>query len=285
MNQKLWLESLWDEWLASASSSQSQSDHEASGLLMGMKHQDKAFTTNRIRAARRLTGPGKIKLWSLTSYYADKNIPLSISMTTRKNYKPSIKFTCPREILKLPKNANSSWSWLKGLWGSTGGLYFPKSGYYLTLRITDAFTSDITRGILNLTGLSWKEYRNEFTLRNHDDIMTFLHKSGMTTGALEFDSMVMMRSLKSRVNLERNYDAANIARSVNAARKQLELSRRIIAEGMLESLPENLRELIELRLAYPDESLEGLGEKLKRKIKKSAVKYRWNKIQKLIVKN
>ena len=107
----------------------------------------------------------------------------------------------------------------------------------------------------------------------------------MTSGALEFDSMVMMRSLKSRVNLERNYDAANIARSVNAARKQLELSRRIIAEGLLESLPENLREVIELRLAYPDESLEGLGEKLKRKIKKSAVKYRWNKIQKLIVKN
>lgn len=285
MNQKLWLESLWDEWLTSESSSQSQSDHEASGLLMGMKHQDKTFTTNRIRAARRLTGPGKIKLWSLTSYYADKNIPLSISMTTRKNYKPSIKFICPHEVLKFPKNANASWSWLKGLWGSTGGLYFPKSGYYLTLRITDAFTSDITRGILNLTGLSWKEYRNEFTLRNHDDIMTFLHKSGMTTGALEFDSMVMMRSLKSRVNLERNYDAANIARSVNAARKQLELSRRIIAEGMLESLPENLRELIELRLAYPDESLEGLGEKLKRKIKKSAVKYRWNKIQKLIVKN
>lgn len=284
MNQKLWLESLWDEWLAS-SSSQSQSDYEASGLLMGMKHQDKTFTTNRIRAARRLTGPGKIKLWSLTSYYANHNIPLSISMTTRKNYKPSIKFTCPHEILKLPKNINSSWSWLKGLWGSTGGLYFPKSGYYLTLRITDAFTSDITRGILNLTGLSWKEYRNEFTLRNHEDIMTFLHKAGMTSGALEFDSMVMMRSLKSRVNLERNYDAANIARSVNAARKQLELSRRIIAEGLLESLPENLREVIELRLAYPDESLEGLGEKLKRKIKKSAVKYRWNKIQKLIVKN
>ena len=282
MNQKLWLESLWDEWLASSSS---QPDYEASGLLMGMKHQDRTFSTNRIRAARRLTGPGKIKLWSLTSYYMNHNIPLSISMITRKNYKPSVKFTCPYEILKLPKNINTSWQWLKGIWGSTGGLYFPKSGYYLTLRITDAFTSDITRGILNLTGLSWKEYRNEFTLRNHEDIMTFLHKAGMTTGTLEFDSMVMMRSLKRRVNLERNYDAANIARSVNAARKQLELSRRIIAEGKLESLPENLREVIELRIAYPDESLEGLGEKLKRKIKKSAVKYRWNKIQKLILKN
>ncbi len=115
--------------------------------------------------------------------------------------------------------------------------------------------------------------------------MTFLHKAGMNSGALEFDSMVMMRSLRNRVNLERNYDSANIARSVNAARRQIELARKIIAEGLLESLPENLREVVELRLAYPDESLEGLGEKLKRKIKKSAVKYRWDKIQKLIGKN
>ena len=116
MNQKLWLESLWDEWLASSSS---QPDYEASGLLMGMKHQDRTFSTNRIRAARRLTGPGKIKLWSLTSYYVNHNIPLSISMITRKNYKPSVKFTCPYEILKLPKNINTSWQWLKGIWGST----------------------------------------------------------------------------------------------------------------------------------------------------------------------
>ena len=285
MNQKLWLESLWDEWLASESSSHSKADYEASGLLMGMKHKNESFTTNRIRAARRLTGPGKIKLWSLTSYYATQNIPLGISMTTRKNQKPSVKFNCPREILKLPKNINSSWQWLKGLWGSTGGLYFPRAGYYLTLIIADKDTSDITRSILSLTGLSWKEHRNEFTLRNHEDIMTFLHKAGMTSGALEFDSMVMMRSLRNRVNLERNYDAANIARSVNAAHRQTELARKIIAEGMLESLPKNLREVIELRLAYPDESLEGLGEKLKPRIKKSAVKYRWDKIQKLIMKN
>ena len=282
MNQKLWLESLWDEWLISDSESP---DYESSGLLMGMKHKNESFSTNRIRAARRLTGPGKIKLWTLTSYFAKHNIPLGISMMTSKTHKPSIKFNCPHEILKLPKNINSSWQWLKGLWGSTGGLYFPKSGYYLTLIITDKNISDITRSIIKLTGLSWKEHRNEFTLRNHDDIMTFLHKSGMTSGALEFDSMVMMRSLRNRVNLERNYDAANIARSVNAARRQIELARKIVAEGMLESLPENLREVVELRLAYPDESLEGLGEKLKRKIKKSAVKYRWDKIQKIISEN
>lgn len=281
MNKELWLESLWDEWLASGSAAP---DYEASGLLMGMKYHNGTFSTNRIRAARRLTGPCRIRLWTLTSYFTDQNIPLGISMTTRRNHKPWIKFSCPQEILKLPKSINTSWPWLKGIWGSTGGLYFPKSGYYLTLIIADKETSDITRNSLSLTGLSWKEHRNEFTLRNHEDIMTFLHKAGMNSGALEFDTMVMMRSLRSRVNLERNYDAANIARSVKAARKQTELARKIISEGLLESLPENLREVVEVRLAYPDESLEGLGEKLKRKIKKSAVKYRWDKIQKLIGK-
>lgn len=250
---------------------------------MGMKYSHNTFSTNRTRAARRLTGPGKIKLWALTSYA--KKMNLEISMLTHKNYKPSVKFTCPREILKLPKNLRCSWPWLKGLWGSTGGLYFPRAGYYLTLIISDLTASEITENILNFTGLSWSRHRNEFTLRNHEDVMTFLCNAGMPYSALKFDDTVMIRSARNQANLARNYDAANIARSVKAAHEQKILAEKILTLGMLEELPDKLREIVELRLLYPDESLEGIGEKLKRKIKKSAVKYRWEKVKKFAAIN
>ncbi len=276
MDKNLWLGELWDEWLTSSAPSQRHADAETSGILMGMKHTHSTFTTNRLRTARRLSG----KLWPLTSYAA--KIPLAFSLITRTKQKPSVKFTCPREILTVPKSSRYAWAWLKGLWGSAGGLYFPKNGYYLTLIISDPETSSITRDIITLTGLSWSEHRSEFTLRNHDDIMTFLHKCGMTSGALAFDEVVMMRSVRSRANLESNYEAANIARSVRAANEQTKLARKILAAGLLDKLPGNLRDVVVLRLEHPDESLEGIGKMLSPPVKKSAVKYRWNKIQRLI---
>ena len=52
--------------------------------------------------------------------------------------------------------------------------------------------------------------------------------------------------------------------------------------GLLEKLPANMRELITLRLEYPDESLSGLGKKLSPEITKASVKYRWSKIRSII---
>ena len=280
MDKDSQLASLWDEWLASPVKSQTNADYEASGLLLGMRHTLSSFTTNRLRAARRLTGPGRVPLWPKTSYA--QNFPLAISMITRPGRKPSVSFTCPAKILRLPKTLRNAWSWLKGLWGSTGGLYFPKAGYYLALIISDPETAEIARAAMTLTGLSWGEHRHEFTLRNHDDIMTFLCNAGMPSGALDFDAVVMMRSVRSRANRESNYDSANIARSLKAAHEQTRTARKVLALGLLERLPQNLRELVSLRLEYPDESLGGLGKRLSPEITKAAVKYRWHKIQSIL---
>ena len=203
-------------------------------------------------------------------------------MLTRPNRKPSVRFTCPAEILTVPENSSATWSWLKGLWGSSGGLYFPKSGYYLTLIISDAEISRAARSILAKTGLSWSEHRNEFTLRNHDDITTFLYNTGMESGALDFEGMTLIRSARNKANLVSNYDTANIARSVKAANAQTKIAEKISESGIIDSLPENLREVVRLRLSNPDISLEELGGKLNPPVSKSTVSYRWKKIKKLI---
>lgn len=279
MNKNLRLAQLWDEWLASPIKSRTQADLEASGLLLGMRN----FSTNRLTAARRLTGPGKVRLWSLTSYSLTHSLP--ISMITRPNHKPSVRFSCSRKILKLPKTQRSAWHWLKGLWGSTGGLYFPKAGYYLTLIVSDPDTAQITRSALSLTGLSWSEHRHEFTIRSHDDATTFLCNAGMPLAALDFDQTAMMRSVRDRATRESNYDNANISRTLNAANSQAELVRKIIASGMFEALPAHLRELAELRLAFPDESLASLGKRLNPPITKATVSYRWRRLQEILDNN
>lgn len=280
MDKDLWLSKLWDEWLISPVTSRKNADAETSGLLMGMRSHNGVFTTNRLRAARRLSGPGKFPLWPLTSY--SQKFPLNISMITRPNRKPSVKFICPHDILTFPENLPSVWSWLKGLWGSTGGLYFPKTGYYLTLIISDAELSRKARGILAQTGLTWSGHRNEFTLRNHDDITTFLYNAGMESGALDFEEMTIIRSARNKANLVRNYDTANIARSVRAANEQKRIAQKILESGLIDSLPENLRDVVKLRIANPDLSLEELGSRLTPPVAKSTVNYRWKKIRKIL---
>lgn len=161
-------------------------------------------------------------------------------------------------------------------------MYFPKTGYYLTLIISDAELSRMTRNIIAQTGLTWSEHRNEFTLRNHDDITTFLYNSGMESGALDFEEMTIIRSARNKANLVRNYDTANIARSVKAAHEQRKLAEKIFMSGIIDSLPENLRELLRLRIANPDLSLEELGLRLNPPVSKSTVNYRWKKIKTLI---
>ena len=164
-------------------------------------------------------------------------------------------------------------------------MYFPKTGYCLTLIVSDADTAETARYALGRTGLSWSERRHEFTLRNHDDITTFLCNAGMPAGALDFDGVAMMRSVRNRANRESNYDSANIARSLKAATEQADLARRAISSGMLEALPENLQELVHLRLDYPDASLGELGHHLANPVTKSTVAYRWRKIQQTLAVN
>lgn len=272
MEKDLRLGKLWDEWLTAEISSL-QADYEVSGILMGMKN----LQTNRLRTARRL-----MRIWPQTSYYEKYKFTPAISLITAKNQKPRVKISCPENFLKVPNSLKNSWPYLKGLWGSAGGLYLPKNGYYLTLIISDKKISKLASKILNLSGLSWACRRNEFTLRNHDDIMTFLCNTGMTSSALEFDKTVMLRSVRNRVNVQRNYEAANIARTVKAAREQEEFAKKFLERGV--SLPENLKNIAELRIKFPDDSLEELGKKLYPPITKSAVKYRFDKIKKILEK-
>ena len=204
-------------------------------------------------------------------------------MLTRPERKTQVKFTFTPE-LKIPEPLFScSWSWpfLKGLWGTTGGLYFPKSGYHLSL-IIPVKIKKIPLKILNSTKLSWSVHGNEISLRKHDDITTFLYNIGTERSALEFEDMALIRSARNRANLVSNYDAANIARSVRASGQQREIAERIKSQGIFSNLPDKLREMLELRLNYPEETLEGLGQKANPPVSKSTVKYRWKKLESLI---
>ncbi len=63
--------------------------------------------------------------------------------------------------------------------------------------------------------------------------------------------------------------------------RQVESIKLIEREIGLARLPKNLREVAELRLTYPEESLKELGEMLEPPVGKSGVNHRLRKIEKI----
>mgnify|MGYP004642154211 FL=1 len=87
----------------------------------------------------------------------------------------------------------------------------------------------------------------------------------------------MRNSINRRVNCE----AANITKTVNASAKQIEDITLIQSIRGLGALPENLREMAEIRLEYPDAPLKELGQYLNPPVGKSGVNHRLRKLSEI----
>lgn len=108
-----------------------------------------------------------------------------------------------------------------------------------------------------------------------EDCLTFM---GATAASLELMSVKMVKDIRNNANRIANCESANIDKTVAAAAVHAEAVRKIAAHGGLELLPEELRELAQLRLDNPDLSLRELGEALSPPLSRSGVNHRLKRI-------
>ena len=104
-----------------------------------------------------------------------------------------------------------------------------------------------------------------------EDILTFM---GATESSLFLMGIKMEKDVKNRVNRRVNFEMSNLNKTINAAHRQVEDIRFIEKTRGLSSLPENLREIAQLRLDNPEISLTELGEMLSVPISRSGVNHR-----------
>ena len=107
------------------------------------------------------------------------------------------------------------------------------------------------------------------------DLLAFI---GANKAAMEFMQVKMVKEVRNYVNRTTNFETANIGKTASAAAGQLEAIRKIQQVRGLASLPEELRELAELRLENPEFSLRELGESLTPPITRSGVNHRMKRL-------
>src|SRR5699024_1355663 len=89
-----------------------------------------------------------------------------------------------------------------------------------------------------------------------------------------------VRSILNSVNRIVNCETANMNKTISASVRQVESIKYIKETVVLDVLPDRLKEIAEMRLQYPEVTLQELGEYLPSgKLSKSGVNHRLKKIE------
>ena len=91
--------------------------------------------------------------------------------------------------------------------------------------------------------------------KSADGVTTLLAQMGLHDAVLEYEARAVLGEAKANANRVTNFDAANAARTAEAAARQ----QRALEALDPQSLPVALREMLELRLEHPDASLADLA--------------------------
>lgn len=119
-------------------------------------------------------------------------------------------------------------------------------------------------------------------IKDGEDIVNFLALIGANNAVLRFEEIRVLKEARNNVNRIVNCETANLNKTLGAASKQIDDITYLKQKHKFGALPEELKEVAEIRLKNPDISYEELGKLLKTPISKSGVSHRLKKISKIV---
>jgi cell division protein WhiA len=186
---------------------------------------------------------------------------------------------------KIVSNDLYKKSYIRGAFLGGGSISNPEKAYHLEFVTHNEEYAQSLSELVNSFDLNSKiiKRKNSYIvyLKEGQQIVDILNIIGAHNNLLYVENVRIMKEMRNKVNRLVNCETANLSKTVNAAVRQSESIKLIEREIGLKRLPENLREIAELRLKYPDESLKELGEKLDPPVGKSGVNHRLRRIEKI----
>ncbi len=173
-------------------------------------------------------------------------------------------------------------AFLRGAFLASGSVSDPASHYHLEVVCADDAEAAVTADRMREAGFSprivSRKKNRVVYLKEGDQIADFLTLIGAHRALLQLESVRVLKEVRNTVNRAVNCDAANIAKSVEAARKQREDILFIDEVWGLDRLPAPLRDAALARLSAPEATLTEIGESLDPPVGKSGVSHRMGKI-------
>jgi DNA-binding protein WhiA len=173
-------------------------------------------------------------------------------------------------------------SYLRGAFLAAGSISAPEKYYHLEIVCPDSDVAETIRNTMRNLGLYAKiavrKGSNVVYLKEGEQIVQVLGEMGAGYALMNLENVRILRDMRGRINRQVNCETANLGKAVATGVRQKEDILYIRDHAGLGSLPKQLREMAEVRLAYPDVPLKDLGEYLDPKIGKSGVNHRLKKL-------
>ena len=177
---------------------------------------------------------------------------------------------------------NSLNAFLAGVFLICGSVTDPEKEYHLEFTLPcEQLYFDLDKLLLSLGISSGRAERKKNTVlyitdsENIEDILTFI---GARQCTLNLMNIKIFKDVRNKVNRIANCDAANIDKGIAASAKQINDIKIIKNAGKFEDLSAELKETANLRLFYPEYSLQELGDNLSKPIGRSGVNRRFLKL-------
>lgn len=176
-------------------------------------------------------------------------------------------------------------AFIRGLFLGGGSISNPEKNYHLEFVTNNREFAISLQDLINSLGFNSKIVLRKSNyvvyLKESEQISDLLSIIGAHNALLSLQNTKIVKEMRNNVNRIVNCETANLSKTVNAAVKQIENIRYIRDTVGMSYLPDNLREIAELRVEYEDLSLKELGEMLTPNISKSGVNHRLRKIQEI----
>lgn len=176
-------------------------------------------------------------------------------------------------------------AFLRGAFLCCGTVTDPNKEYHLEFVVPysnlakDLLTLLQTCGVENLQpGLTNRRGVFVVYIKGGEQVTDLLAYLGAQAAAMELMQVKMLKEMRNLVNRRTNFETANLDKTASAAARQLLAIQKIADSAGLGELPDDLRELAELRLQNPDMSLRELGAALSPPLSRSGVNHRLQRI-------
>ena len=170
-------------------------------------------------------------------------------------------------------------AYIRGNFLGAGSINEPRNKYHLEIIFNTSEYANFTLELLEMYGINVKILSQTLYIKDGEEISNFLALIGGNSAVLKFEEIRVLREMKNNVNRLVNCETANLNKTINTSVKQLEDIKKLKKTGKFNNLPEELKEIANLREENPEATLEQLGRMLSKPIGKSSVSHRFKKIE------
>lgn len=215
------------------------------------------------------------------------NIDTDIILTGEIKQKVISKFgdlSAPVDDLLL-KNSCCQRAFLRGAFLCCGSMSDPQKGYHLEFVCNNMDQAEQLKNVIGSFDIEAKiVLRKKYYvvyIKEGSGIVDLLNVMEAHIALMNLENLRILKEVRNSVNRRVNCEAANINKTVKASTRQVDDILYIKEHYGFTRLPDNLREMAEVRLEYPDAPLKELGEYLNPPVGKSGVNHRLRKLSEL----